>query len=137
MKGPEEAEGGVYTEINVTPLVDVALVLLVIFMVTATYIVAESISVDLPRAATGENVVTTLAITIDQKGDVYVDDVKTGLDELGKKVAAAHQSNEELRAVIAADRGIDYGLFVRVVDTVRAAGVDKFAMNVAEEDIVR
>ena len=137
MKGPEEAEGGAYTEINITPLVDVALVLLVIFMVTATYIVAESISVDLPKAATGENVVTTLAITIDGKGDIYVDDVKTALPDLGRKVATAHAGNKEVRAVIAADRGIDYGLFVRVVDTVRAAGVDKFAMNVAEEDIVR
>jgi biopolymer transport protein TolR len=128
---------GLYSEINVTPLVDVVLVLLVIFMVTATYIVAQSISVDLPRAATGENVITTLAITIDSKGDIYLEDEKVGLDTLRERVRAAGQANDELRAVIAADRNIKHGLFVRVVDIIREAGVVKFAINVEEEDIVR
>ena len=130
-------EQGLYSEINVTPLVDVVLVLLVIFMVTATYIVAQSIPVDLPRAATGENVITTLAITIDSKGDIYLENEKVDLDELRVRVRAAGEASEELRAVIAADRGIRHGLFVRVVDIIREAGVVKFAINVEEEDITR
>jgi biopolymer transport protein ExbD len=130
-------EAGLYSEINVTPLVDVVLVLLVIFMVTTTYIVAESISVDLPKAATGENVVTTMAITIDSKGDVYLDDEKVDLETLRSRVQGAGDKNDDLRAVIAADRNVKHGTFVRVVDIIRQAGVVKFAINVEEEDIVR
>jgi biopolymer transport protein TolR len=128
---------GLYAEINVTPLVDVVLVLLVIFMVTATYIVAQSIPVDLPRAATGENVITTLAITIDSKGDIYLENDRVDLETLRARVRAAGEASQELRAVIAADRNIKHGLFVRVIDIIREAGVVKFAINVEEEDIVR
>jgi len=128
---------GLYSEINVTPLVDVVLVLLVIFMVTTTYIVAQSIPVDLPRAASGENVVTTLAITIDKKGDIYLEDRKIDLDTLRERIRAARGTSSELRAVIAADREVRHGVFVRVVDVIRQAGVVKFAINVEEEDIVR
>ncbi len=133
----EGGEGTLYSEINVTPLVDVVLVLLVIFMVTATYIVAEAISVDLPKAATGENVITTLAITIDKKGDIYIEDEKVDIAGLEKRVRSAGENNDELRAVIAADRTVPHGTFVRVVDVIRQAGVVKFAINVQEEDIVR
>lgn len=128
---------GLYSEINVTPLVDVVLVLLVIFMVTATYIVAQSIPVDLPRAATGESVVTTLAITIDSKGDIYLEDEKVDYETLRARVRAAGEASDELRAVIAADRGVRHGTFVRVVDIIRQAGVVKFAINVEEEEIIR
>jgi biopolymer transport protein ExbD len=128
---------GLYSEINVTPLVDVVLVLLVIFMVTATYIVAQSIPVDLPRAATGENVVTTLAITIDSRGDIYLEDEKVEIEVLRERVQAAGEASDELRAVIAADRNVRHGIFVRVVDIIRQAGVVKFAINVEEEEIVR
>jgi biopolymer transport protein ExbD len=139
VKAADDDSGGtgLYSEINVTPLVDVVLVLLVIFMVTTTYIVAQSISVDLPRAATGENVVTTLAITIDRQGDIYVEDERVEFDVLRERVRAASAGNEELRAVIAADRTVEHGMFVRVVDVIRQAGVAKFAINVEEEDIVR
>lgn len=128
---------GLYSEINVTPLVDVVLVLLVIFMVTATYIVAQSIPVDLPSAATGESVVTTLAITIDSKGDIYLEDEKVDYETLRARVRAAGEASDELRAVIAADRGVRHGTFVRVVDIIRQAGVVKFAINVEEEEIIR
>lgn len=135
--GGEGEDQGLYSEINVTPLVDVVLVLLVIFMVTTTYIVAQSIPVDLPRAATGENVITTLAITLDSKGDIYLEDEKVDLDTLRERVRVAGEASNELRAVIAADRNVRHGVFVRVVDIIRQAGVVKFAINVEEEDIVR
>jgi len=133
----EGDDKGLYSEINVTPLVDVVLVLLVIFMVTTTYIVAQSISVDLPKAATGENVITTLVITIDNKGNIYLEDEMVDVDMLRQRVRSAGEASEELRAVIAADRNVRHGLFVRVIDVIREAGVVKFAINVEEEDIIR
>jgi len=133
----EGDDKGLYSEINITPLVDVVLVLLVIFMVTTTYIVAQSISVDLPKAATGENVITTLVITIDNKGNIYLEDEMVDLDTLRERVRSAGEASEELRAVVAADRNVRHGLFVRVIDVIREAGVVKFAINVEEEDIIR
>jgi biopolymer transport protein ExbD len=120
----------IISDINVTPFVDVSLVLLIIFMVTATYIIAQSIPVDLPKAATGENVVTTLAITMTENGDIYLDGVKTDSAALSRTVAQAHSKNEDLRVVIAADKRVTHGAVVSIIDLVRKLGVSKFAINI-------
>jgi biopolymer transport protein TolR len=124
----------IISDINVTPFVDVSLVLLIIFMVTATYIIAQSIPVDLPEAATGENVVTTLAITITQNGDIYLDGVKTDRATLSSTVSKARSKNEDLRVVIAADKGVLHGTVVSVIDLIRKLGVSKFAINIDSDD---
>ena len=129
-------DGGdeIISDINVTPFVDVSLVLLIIFMVTATYIIAQSIPVDLPEAATGESVVTTLAITITENGDMYLDGVKTDKATLTRTVGQAHSQNEDLRVVIAADKKVTHGAVVSVIDLVRKLGVSKFAINIDSDD---
>ena len=124
----------IISDINVTPFVDVSLVLLIIFIVTATYIIAQSIPVDLPEAATGENVVTTLAITITANGDLYLDGVKTDRAALSSTVSKAHSKNEDLRVVIAADKAVTHGAVVSVIDLVRKLGVSKFAINIDSDD---
>jgi len=124
----------IISDINVTPFVDVSLVLLIIFMVTATYIIAQSIPVDLPEAATGESVVTTLAITITENGDMYLDGVKTDKATLTRTVGQAHSQNEDLRVVIAADKKVTHGAVVSVIDLVRKLGVSKFAINIDSDD---
>ena len=81
---------GVKSDINVTPLVDVVLVLLIIFMVTATYIVKESIEVDLPRAAhAGEATGSVLAVVLTREGEVYLDGVRADERQLEARVRAA------------------------------------------------
>jgi biopolymer transport protein ExbD len=89
------------TGINVTPLVDVALVLLVILMVTATYLVARTIPLDLPKAASGETITTTLAISIDSAGATWLDGKPIARDEL-QASSAPRQKPAPRRAVIAA-----------------------------------
>src|SRR5262245_48915588 len=96
--GDEEIVG-----INVTPLVDVVLVLLVVLMVTAGYIASKAIPVDLPKATTGESITKTLAISIDQAGKLYLDGTATNEAELHQRVAAAKKAQPDVRAVIAAD----------------------------------
>jgi biopolymer transport protein ExbD len=128
--GKNDSGNEIISDINVTPFVDVSLVLLIIFMVTATYIIAQSIPVDLPEAATGENVVTTLAITMTENGDVYLDGVKTDKATLSRTVSQAHSKNAELRVVIAADKRVTHGAVVSVIDLVRNLGVSKFAINI-------
>jgi biopolymer transport protein ExbD len=124
----------IITDINVTPFVDVALVLLIIFMVTATYIVAQSIPVDLPEAGTGEDVVTTLAITITSDGNLYVDGKRTDDAKLKSLIADTRKKNEDVRVIIAGDRKVEHGAVVHVIDLVRKQGVAKFAINIDAEE---
>jgi biopolymer transport protein ExbD len=122
-------------DINVTPLVDVVLVLLIIFMVTATYIVRASIEVDLPRAAHGgESTGTILSVIVTKDGLLYLDGVKRSEDELVAKVKeAVAKDGEAARAIISADKGALHGSVVRAIDLVRGAGVTKFAIHVEKE----
>jgi biopolymer transport protein TolR len=135
----EDDEGGganAITDINVTPLVDVVLVLLIIFMVTAPMIVNNpSIMVELPKAATGdETLKSTLALTLQRDTTtgsyvIYVNGEKTAEDTVKVMIPAMLAKNKDLQAIIAADRGISYGEVVHIVDLVKALGVHKFALN--------
>jgi biopolymer transport protein TolR len=122
------------TDINITPFVDVALVLLIIFMVTATYIVAQSIPVDLPEAGTGEDVVTTFAVTMTKDGAVYLDGTKIDEATLKKKIRLARSENDDVRIIIAADKTVEHGSVVHIIDLVRKEGVSKFAINIDAEE---
>jgi len=131
------ASGGddeLITGINVTPLVDIVLVLLIIFMVTATYIVREAIEVDLPRAAhAGEAVGTTLAIVLTRDGAIYLDGVRRSEAELAERARAAVAKDRDTRAIISADRAALHGAVVRVIDVVKGAGVTRFAIHIEKE----
>jgi biopolymer transport protein ExbD len=121
-------------DINVTPLVDVVLVLLIIFMVTATYIVRASIEVDLPRAAHGgEAVGTVLSVVLTKDGQVFLDGVQRTEDALVARTRDAVARDVETRVIISADRGALHGAVVRVIDLVRGAGVTRFAIHVEKE----
>lgn len=120
--------------INVTPLLDVVLVLLIIFMVTATYIVRESIEVDLPRAAHGgEAVGTTLNVVLTREGAIYLDGVQRTPEELRTRTREAVAKDPDARAIISADRGLAYGEVVNVIDLVKGEGLVKFAIHVEKE----
>ncbi len=120
--------------INVTPLVDIVLVLLIIFMVTATYIVRASIEVQLPRAAHGgETTGTLLAVVLTREGDVYLDGVKRTEDELEARAREAVARDSDARVVISADKAALHGAVVRVIDLVKGAGVTRFAINIEKE----
>ncbi len=125
------------TDINVTPLVDVVLVLLIILMVTATAIVSKTIPMELPKAATGEQTPATLAVSIDQGGQVFLDTIPVTSEELRTKVRAARETDPEIRAVIAADGRIPHANVVTVIDILRQEQVTKFAINVRPEEIGR
>jgi len=126
----KDEENGIISDINVTPFVDVALVLLIIFMVTATYIVAQSIPVDLPEAATGEDVVTTLTVTIASDGTQYVDGKEATDAKLAEIIKQTIKENDDVRTVIAADTAISHGKVIHVIDLVRQLGISKFAINI-------
>jgi len=127
-------DGGMISGINVTPLVDITLVLLIIFMVTATYIVRQAIHIDLPRAANaGESTGTTLAIILTKDGDIYVDGKKRDETGLRDDAREALAKDKDARAIISADKNALHGSVVRVLDLIKGEGVSKFAINIEKE----
>ena len=119
-------------EINVTPLVDVMLVLLIIFMVTAPLLVA-GVPVDLPesRAAPLDNQVQPVQISLDGQGRVFIGETEVAAAALPQRLAAiaAEPAPEEGRRVfLRADRGLDYGEVMRVMGELNRAGLNRVAL---------
>jgi biopolymer transport protein ExbD len=123
--------------INVTPLVDVVLVLLIILMVTAQYAAEkDSIPMDLPQAQSGDTAVpSTLAVSIDKDGKYFLNAEQLDYDALRSKVRAAHGKDADTRAVIAADGRVSHAQVIKVIDLLRQEKVTKFAINVRPEDL--
>ena len=120
-------------DVNLTPLIDVALVLLLIMMITASAIVTHSIPVDLPTAKTGAKVPQALAITVDEHGACFLDGVRASEAELTRAVRHARSAGDA-HAVIAADGAAAHRFVVRVIDLLRSEGVVHFALNVRPDD---
>jgi biopolymer transport protein ExbD len=130
-KFEDDDSGRMITEINVTPLVDITLVLLIIFMVTTTYIVNPSIKVELPKAMSGtDQTRTTLALTLTKDGQLYLNGDRSDEAQVAKQIAAELPKNPDLQAIIAADKIVPHGSVVHIIDFVKRAGVRKFAINV-------
>ena len=118
-------------DINVTPLVDITLVLLIIFMVTASYIVSPAIKVDLPKAASGSaEAKSTLSLTLMKDGALYLNGERANDGLVNKFIADSLPRTPDLQAVIAADRTVPHGDVVHLIDLVKRAGVRRFAINV-------
>ncbi|MBI5549439.1 MAG: biopolymer transporter ExbD [Deltaproteobacteria bacterium] len=122
--------------INVTPLVDITLVLLIIFMVTASYIAREAIEVELPRAAHGgESVGAMLNIVLTKVSRMYIDGVESTEGELQRKVAAALLEDKNARAIISADQRALHGSVVHIIDLIKGQGIGKFAINIEKNEL--
>lgn len=133
--GASDNDGDEITGINVTPLVDIVLVLLIIFMVTANFIVKETIEVDLPRASKGDEktLQTPVMLTMDKDAKIFFDGVETSGDALMQKMKDAVAKDKEVRAIISADQSLNYGKVMNLIDMVKGAGIAKFALNIQKE----
>ena len=117
------------SEINVTPLVDVMLVLLIIFMVTAPMMM-QGVNVALPQTTskplTAEK--DHLTVTIDRSQQVFINDYKVSLDALQAKMAKILEGRPDQKVYLRADKGVPYGVVVQVISQVKNAGVEKLGM---------
>ena len=126
----DDDSSGAITDINVTPFVDVVLVLLVVFIVTAKLIVARGVEIDKPKAATGGDVQSTLRVSVDKNGDLFVNGDKYPSDPAAigriKEIAA---TTSKPKAIIAGDRKTAYAGVMHAIDLVQQAGVTAIALE--------
>ena len=129
MSGANQRPGGIIEGINVTPLVDITLVLLIIFMVTAKFVVTPAVPLDLPTASQTEEVQTIFAVGITPDGEIWVDNHHCPNAELKHKASEALQKAPSLRAVIQADGATPHRRVIEVMDELKLAGIDKVAFG--------
>jgi biopolymer transport protein TolR len=122
-------QGGSISQINVTPLVDVMLVLLVIFMVTAP-IIQQGVQVNLPQAAAGAIAGSEelLVVTIAKNGKIYLNDNEMTLSDLGKKLEAIKKLQADKHVYLRADQDVRYGVVMRTIAQIKQAGIERLGM---------
>jgi biopolymer transport protein TolR len=129
MDGSSQRDATAIAQINVTPLVDVMLVLLVIFMVTAP-IIQQGVQVNLPQAKAGAIPGTEelLVVTIAKNGKVYLNDNPLTLAELGDKLRAIRKLQTDKQVYLRADQDVRYGLVMKAVAEIKQAGIEHLGM---------
>ena len=144
MAATEQDEGdGLISAINVTPLVDIFLVLLVIFMATASLFLEKErrlreIPVTLPAAYSGnspENRILPVSVVLDRLGRVWLDGKQVDMEAVGRAIDERRARGTEVQAVVSADKDLPYGLVARLIDFMRLHGVANLAVNVEEQTI--
>jgi biopolymer transport protein TolR len=120
--------------INITPFVDVVLVLLIIFMITAPALVKEVMDIRLPKTATGDGqVMQTLGVAINKDGNILLNGQITDEEGLKTAVKTTLAQAQDAQAIISADVDVNYGRVVKVMDLLKTAGLEKFAVQVERE----
>lgn len=125
----DQGKGPFMSDINVTPLVDVMLVLLIIFMVTAPMMM-QGVNVSLPQTTSkplpGEK--DHLIISIDRSQQIYINDYKVELEALQAKLKKIYEGRSDEKVYLRADKGVSYGVVVQVMSEVKNAGVERLGM---------
>jgi biopolymer transport protein ExbD len=126
--------GGIISAINVTPLVDVCLVLLIILMVSSTYIVSQTLKVQLPKTQSSDGRADKPStVTLLKDGVVRWNESQVNKSVLEKNLRSAFAADPEMNLVISADKEVQHGRVVEMLDLAKVVGVTKFAINVQTE----
>lgn len=127
----ESGDANLMSSINVTPFVDVALVLLVIFMVTAPLIAKDILNLNLPKTESGDGKsVATLGIAVNRSGQILLNGNPVTAEALKAEAARAVRESPDAQAIISGDVEASYGAVVKTIDIVKSAGLKRFAIQV-------
>ena len=119
------------SEINVTPFVDIILVVLIIFMVTTPIIMKPSINVNLPKAVSGdETAASPLSIGISANGAIFLNGKSTSVEDLKNVATQMSKDKPDSQAVISADKDVPHGKVIAVIDAIKSGGIHKFAISI-------
>lgn len=127
------SRGKMISGINVTPLVDIVLVLLIIFLVTAKFTSQTAVPLDLPKASESEALQTIFSVEVPVEGTIHVDGKPIDLAALDARAADALERDPELRAVIQADGDVPHRRVMAVMDALRAGGLTRVAFGTQPE----
>ena len=131
----DSAGPGLIGTINITPFVDVVLVLLVIFMITAPMLVKDIFEIKLPKTATGDGqAMQTLGIAVNREGHFLLNGNLVDDEGLLKAASEALAQNAESQAIISADVEVAYGKVVHVIDLLKSSGLNRFAVHIEKEE---
>ena len=135
VQGGRRRRGGAIVGINVTPMVDIMLVLLVIMMVSSIYIVSRALKVELPKSASSdESTQSPLTVTVTKDAKVYLNgELVSGDAELSARFLRARAGGVDPNLVVSADAEALHGRVVHVIDLAKQQGIVKFAINVQSE----
>ncbi|MFT3923727.1 MAG: biopolymer transporter ExbD [Myxococcales bacterium] len=134
MAASSSDQGEDITGINVTPLVDITLVLLIIFMVTAKLVVSQAMPLDLPKAASAGETQTMFTVTIDASGTLRANDQVITQDVQLRGLAASELARTpDLRAVLSASSKVEHGQVMHVLDLLRGVGITKVAFGAEKQ----
>jgi biopolymer transport protein TolR len=129
MDASSQRDGATIAQINVTPLVDVMLVLLVIFMVTAP-IIQQGVQVNLPQTKSSAIPGTEefLVVTVAKNGKIYLNDNAMNPGELGQKLAAIRKLQADKQVYLRADQDVRYGVVMKTIAEIKEAGIERLGM---------
>ena len=128
-------ESSSISEINVTPFVDVVLVLLVIFMVTAPMLIRDAIQVKLPQAGSVDKAVAqTLGVVVTKEGQILLHGKPATSESITEEVKKTVAGSPDAQAVIAADADARHGDVVRAIDLIKSAGLTRFAIQIQKQN---
>lgn len=126
----QESEDSI-TGINIIPLVDIVLVLLIVFMMTASFIVAPAVKIELPTVSKAdEPPPRSLHFLVDTSGTIYLEQKTLLPAEVSAIVIKEVAANPDVQVLVSADKGVPYGEVIELLDLVRSGGVKKFAISV-------
>lgn len=129
-----ENDNGPISSINVTPFVDVVLVLLVIFMVTAPLLMQDSIGIHLPKAASSDRKLTSkMGVAVTRQGQILLNGVLASPETITARVKDALAKDPETQALISADGDARHADVVRAIDLIKSAGMDHFAIQIEKQ----
>jgi biopolymer transport protein ExbD len=136
----QSTNGSIIAEINITPLTDVMLVLLIIFMVTATFFVSEpAMEVDLPPAVTSERATRgngEITVIVNRDGDIFVDEQRVSVEALTQALmeAARKVESDQKLVVVRGDREAAYGQIIWIMDSARLVGLRHVSLATEEPE---
>jgi biopolymer transport protein ExbD len=131
--GPDDDSGPI-SAINVTPFVDVVLVLLVIFMVTAPLLMQDSIGIHLPRASSSDRKLTSkMGVAVTRQGQILLNGVLASPETISARVKEALEKDPETQALISADGDARHADVVRAIDLIKSAGMNRFAIQIEKQ----
>lgn len=129
--GSDDNEDGIISNINITPMVDVILVLLVIFMVTANFLKKESININLPKVASADpNIKESKQVAVTKEGKLFLEGRSVSESALVEEMTRESKYRPNMRVTLSADENLSYGTVSKVMGLLRRAGVTRMALSV-------